>query len=213
MAELIDNLIQFICVFVCGCYACFRTVTVRNYKWLLIMLFYVSFGMGLAYWVLYLVLFGSSPQVFFVSELSWTASYIFLAIRLVNDMPKDERKAKSKIFFWILPAFSFIMCVFFCIKGSYLENILMGTALAVCGFYAVKGIYFAKRKGQTGRLWIFAAVLFFYAAEYLLWISSFIWTDDTFINPYLLTDTFILNPAIIMLVFAQRREDKICHIT
>ena len=213
MAELIDNLIQLICVFVCGCYSCFSAVTKRNHKWLLITLFYVSFGMGLAYWVLYLVLFGSSPQVFFVSELSWTASYIFLAIRLVNDIPADERKAKTKTFFWFLPVFSFAMCIFFCIRGSYLENVLMGTALAVCGYCSVKGIFFAKQKNLTGRLWISAAVLFFYAAEYILWISSFFLTDNTFMNPYFLTDTFIMNPALIMIAFAQCREDKICHIT
>ena len=56
------------------------------------------------------------------------------------------------------------MGIFFCLRGSYFENILMGTAMGILGFYAVKGIYFAKIQKQTGKLWIFAAALIFYAA-------------------------------------------------
>ncbi len=57
--------------------------------------FYLSFGMGLAYWVLYLILLGTSPLVFCVSELSWTASYIFLLLRLYADVPKEKHKKKA----------------------------------------------------------------------------------------------------------------------
>ena len=119
--------------------------------------------MGLAYWVLYLILLGTSPLVFCVSELSWTASYIFLTLRLYADVPKE--KHKNKAIFWILPLFSLGIGIFFCLRGSYFENILMGTAMGILGFYAVKGIYFAKIQKQTGKLWIFAAALIFYAAS------------------------------------------------
>ena len=57
--------------------------------------------------------------------------------------------------------FSLGMGIFFCLRGSYFENILMGTAMGILGFYAVKGIYFAKIQKQTGKLWIFAAALNF----------------------------------------------------
>ena len=66
----------------------------------------------------------------------------------------------------------------------------MGTAMGILGFYAVKGIYFAKIQKQTGKLWIFAAALIFYAAEYLLWGSSYFIAENTFINPYYLVDIF-----------------------
>ena len=140
MTELLDNALQLLCVTLCGLYSLFATVTKRNYKWLLVTLFYLSFGIGLAYWVLYLVLFNSSPRVFFVAELNWVASYIFLAMRLVLSLSGEERKMRSKPVFWLLPAFSLVMCVFFCFRSSYLENIFMGAALAVCGFLAVKGL-------------------------------------------------------------------------
>ena len=82
MTELTDNLLQLFCVFICGCCSCISAIRNRSYNRLLILLFYLSFGMGLAYWVLYLILLGTSPLVFCVSELSWTASYIFLTFGL-----------------------------------------------------------------------------------------------------------------------------------
>ena len=209
MTELTDNLLQLFCVFICGCCSCISAIRNRSYNRLLVLLFYLSFGMGLVYWVLYLILLGTSPLVFCVSELSWTASYIFLTLRLYADVPKE--KHKNKAIFWILPLFSLGMGIFFCLRGSYFENILMGTAMGILGFYAVKGIYFSKIQKQTGKLWIFAAALIFYAAEYLLWGSSYFIAENTFINPYYLVDIFIMNPALILIAVAQSREEKLCR--
>ena len=71
--------------------------------------------------------------------------------------------------------------------------------------------YFAKIQKQMGKLWIFAAALIFYAAEYLLWGSSYFITENTFINPYYLVDIFIMNPALILIAVAQNREEKLCR--
>lgn len=83
----------------------------------------------------------------------------------------------------------------------------MGAALAVCGFLAVKGLFLARR-GAHKKSYIFLAALFFYAAEYLLWISSYFAADGTLFDPYLLTDTFILDPALIFIVIAQYQSEK-----
>lgn len=211
MTELMDNILQLICVIVCGCCSCISAINKKSFNRLLVSLFYLSFGMGLVYWVLYLVLFGTSPLVFCVSELSWTASYIFLALRLYTDMPCE--KQNNKIIFWILPVFSFVMCVFFCARGSYFENILMGTAMGILGFCAVKGIYLVKSEKLVGKAGIFWAALLFYAAEYLLWISSYFIAENFFVNPYYLVDIFILNPALILIGAAQSREEKLCRTT
>ncbi len=211
MTEITDNLLQLLCVFICGFHSCVSAIRNRSYNRLLVTLFYLSFGMGLAYWVLYLLLFDTSPLVFCVSELSWTASYIFLALRLYADIPKEKHKEKAV--FWILPVFSLVMGVFFCTRGSYFENILMGTAMGVLGFYAVKGIYFAKNGKFADKKLIFAVALAFYAAEYLLWISSYFITENTFLNPYYLVDIFIMNPTLILIAVAQSRGEALCRTT
>lgn len=211
MAELADNAIQLFFVFVCGLYSLFRLLKTKSYNWLFIVLFYLSFGIGMTYWVLYIVLFNCPPQVFCISELNWTASYIFLAMRLAYGENETQRRCRNNPLFWILPAFSLVMGIFFLIRGSYFENVLMGSGIAVCGFYAVRGLYFARKSNNKGRIWICGAVIFFYAAEYLLWLSSYFWVDGTFLNPYFLADTFVLNPALILLAAAGRKEDGLCH--
>ena len=86
----------------------------------------------------------------------------------------------------------------------------MGTAMGVLGYYAVKGICLAKIRNRSGKPLIFYAALFFYAAEYLLWISSYFITENIFVNPYYLVDILILNPALIMIAVAQSKGDKLC---
>lgn len=210
-AELTDNIIQLFIVMLCGAYSCYRTFGLKSKNWILVTLFYASFGIGLLYWVLYIVLFGSTPRVFCISELSWTASYIFLAIRLTYNMSDEERKYKHCAA-WLPPLFSFAMCIFFCFRGSYFENIIMGSVLAVCGYYSVKIILCAKNQNCPPKKHVCLAVLLFYLAEYALWISSYFLSDNNVFDPYLLTDTFILNSAIIFIAAAQRLEDKSCHI-
>ena len=87
----------------------------------------------------------------------------------------------------------------------------MGTAMGVLGYYAVKGICLAKIRNRSGKPLIFYAALFFYAAEYLLWISSYFITESAFVNPYYLVDILILNPALIMITVAQSKGDKLCR--
>ena len=209
-AELTDNIIQLFIVMLCGIYSCYRALKLKSKNWIPVTLFYVSFGIGLLYWVLYIVLFGSTPRVFCVSELSWTASYVFLAIRLTYNMTEEEKKYKHRAA-WLLPLFSLAMCIFFCFRRSYLENIMMGSVLSVCGYFSAKTLFSAKARKSSRKEYIAIAVLLFYFAEYALWISSYFLSDNTILDPYLLTDTFILNSAIIFIAAAQRLEDKSCH--
>ena len=210
VTELADNLIQLFIVTCCGVYSAVSALKKRSMERLLTALFYLSFGMGLIYWILYIILFDSTPRIFCVSELSWTASYIFLAMRLAAGMSDEERKFRTKKA-WILPIFSLGMCIFFCQRGSYFENILMGSVIAVCGFLASKILVFGKLHNRENGRWICKAVILFFAAEYVLWISSYFWISDNFLNPYFLADTFVLNPAIVCIAAAQHREEKICR--
>ena len=89
----------------------------------------------------------------------------------------------------------------------------MGTAMGVLGYYAVKGICLAKIRNRSGKPLIFYAALLFYAAEYLLWISSYFITENTIVSPYYLVDIFILNPALILIAAAQSKEETLCRTT
>ena len=75
--ELIDNLFQ-ITVLLCTCVAAgILAIRHRNRSLLILSLAYACFAMGTIYYVLYLVIIGIWPQVFYVAEISWLAAWLF----------------------------------------------------------------------------------------------------------------------------------------
>ncbi len=59
----------------------------------LLLCFYGCFALGALYWTLYLLLFGATPRVFYVSEFGWVASVIFLHILPVLLMAAGRLRA------------------------------------------------------------------------------------------------------------------------
>lgn len=203
MAELADNAIQLFITFALAALSLYSAVRKRSREWVLLTLFYASYALGLSYWLLYIVLYKTTPQVFCVSELSWTAAFIFLAIRLSGETGNDPRSAN----YFALPAFSAVMAVVFSLRGSYFENAIMGAAMAFLGYFAMKGLIL-KRDTAVSR-----AALFFYASEYLLWIASCFSQGDRFSEPYYLIDTFLLNASLIVIAVSQWKEEAKCPIS
>ena len=203
MAELADNAIQLFITFVLAALSLYSAVRKRSREWVLLKLFYASYALGLSYWLLYIVLYKTTPQVFCVSELSWTAAFIFLAIRLSGETGNDPRSAK----YFALPAFSAVMAVVFSLRGSYFENAIMGAAMAFLGYFAMKGLILKKDTAVS------RAALFFYASEYLLWIASCFSPGDRFSEPYYLIDTFLLNASLIVIAVSQWKEEAKCPIS
>ncbi len=203
MAELADNAIQLFITFVLAALSLYSAVRKRSREWVLLTLFYTSYALGLSYWLLYIVLYKTTPQVFCVSELSWTAAFIFLAIRLSGETGNDPRSAK----YFALPAFSAVMAVVFSLRGSYFENAIMGAAMAFLGYFAMKGLILKKDTAVS------RAALFFYASEYLLWIASCFSPGDRFSEPYYLIDTFLLNASLIVIAVSQWKEEAKCPIS
>lgn len=76
--ELIDNCFQ-IAVLSCSALAAITAaLRHKDRRFLILALFFVCVSMGTLYWVLHLFIFGDVPQVFYVSEFSWLAAYLFL---------------------------------------------------------------------------------------------------------------------------------------
>lgn len=203
MAELADNAIQLFITFALAALSLYSAVRKRSREWVLLTLFYASYALGLSYWLLYIVLYKTTPQVFCVSELSWTAAFIFLAIRLSGETGNDPRSAK----YFALPAFSAVMAVVFSLRGSYFENAIMGAAMAFLGYFAMKGLILKKDTAVS------RAALFFYASEYLLWIASCFSPGDRFSEPYYLIDTFLLNASLIVIAVSKWKEEAKCPIS
>ena len=78
MIEFWDYLSQFFAVAAGFCAALRAYLKSREQPWFLLTCFYGTFALGTLYWTLHLLLRQETPQVFYVSDLAWLASYVFL---------------------------------------------------------------------------------------------------------------------------------------
>lgn len=76
--ELVDNLLQVLALVVTSVVGAGVSLRHRSRLLLTLALGHACVAMGTLYYVLCLVITGSVPQVFYVSEVSWIASYLFL---------------------------------------------------------------------------------------------------------------------------------------
>ena len=76
--EIVDNIFQVIVfsLIVVADIVCWFLH--KNRLYIILALAHSCFMMGTLYFVLYLVIRGKVPQFFYVSEISWVASYLFL---------------------------------------------------------------------------------------------------------------------------------------
>ena len=83
--ELIDNSFQIIILGFCTIAALFLALRYKSRSLLILALAYACFCMGTTYYILYLVIMGKVPQVFYVAEISWLAAWLFyLSVQILR---------------------------------------------------------------------------------------------------------------------------------
>ncbi len=83
--ELIDNSFQITILGFCTIAALFLALRYKSRSLLILALAYACFCMGTAYYILYLVIMGKVPQVFYVAEISWLAAWLFyLSVQILR---------------------------------------------------------------------------------------------------------------------------------
>ena len=102
--ELIENLLQLLVTFVGALLSGISYRKSYRQAYFLLLCFYGCFALGALYWTLYLLLFDTTPRVFYVSEFGWVASVIFLRILQATLTGTDERAFRCRRA-WLAPAF------------------------------------------------------------------------------------------------------------
>ena len=125
--EIIDNTFQVI-VLAAMAFLAFLLAFRRSSRSCLILAFgYASFMMGTLYYLLHLIILGHGPQVFYVAECSWMASYFFFL--------------SLEILYWegLRPPFSpFALAAGVVIAGVVIE------IFQICHVDTWKGIYISR---------------------------------------------------------------------
>ncbi|MDY3984549.1 hypothetical protein [Dysosmobacter sp.] len=180
--ELIDNCFQVAVLFCAALAAIAAALRHKDRRFLILALFFICVSMGTLYWVLHIFIFGNVPQVFYVSEFSWLAAYLFL---LSFQMVRTDR---------VRPLFSLpsLACALLT-AAVVLAFRMFGPSYFVSAAFA--GVVFAivylavwrlRRKGD-GRLidcWLLLCV----GLQLLLYVVSVFMQDYTRFNLYFAVD-------------------------
>ncbi len=146
--ELIENLLQLLVTFVGALLSGISYRKSGRQAYFLLLCFYGCFALGALYWTLYLLLFDTTPRVFYVSEFGWVASVIFLRILQATLASQDERSFRCRRA-WLAPAFGVPLLAFYCTFGDILSNLIWCGMMIWLSFCAIRGLVYAN--GQTAR--------------------------------------------------------------
>ena len=203
--ELIENLLQLLVTFLGACLAGFAYRKSGRQAYFLLLCFYGCFALGALYWTLYLLLFDTTPRVFYVSEFGWVASVIFLRILQATLAGPEERAFRCRRA-WLSPLVGVPLLAFYCTYGDILSNLIWCGMMMLLSFCAIRGIAYAKTQtGAARRMRSFhIGVLCFVLSEYLLWTVGCFWPDTSLASPVFWCD-MLLTLAILGLLPATRK--------
>ena len=203
--ELIENLLQLLVTFLGVCLAGAAYWKSGRQAYFLLLCFYGCFALGALYWTLYLLLFDTTPQVFYVSEFGWVASLIFLRILQATLATLEERAFRCRSV-WLSPLIGVPLLAFYCIFGDILSNLIWCGMMIVLSYCAIRGLAYAKTQTGAARdiRYFHIGVLCFAFAEYLLWTAGCFWPDTSLASPTFWCD-MLLTLAILGLLPATRK--------
>ena len=180
--ELIDNCFQVAVLFCAALAAISAALRHKDRRFLILALFYICISMGTLYWVLHLFIFGNVPRVFYVSEFSWLAAYLFL---LSFQMVRTDR---------VRPLFSLpsLVCALFAATVVLVFRIFGPSYVVSAAFAGVVSsiVYLAVwrlRHGNGGKR-IDRGLLFCVGLQLLLFVVSDFMRDFTHFNLYFAVD-------------------------
>ena len=180
--ELIDNLFQVALLGGASLAALFLSLRRRSRCLLILALGYACFSMGTLYFLLHLAITGNVPQVFYVSEVSWIASYLCFLLLQILRMEQLQLRARP------LPALGAILTaalvlVFRMLGPSYLTSLLFALTLGAIVYLGAFHWQRCPAQRRTDGL-----LLGCIALQLLLFIVSTLFSDFTRFNLYFAVD-------------------------
>ena len=205
MVELFDNVSQLLVTFLAGIGAGILFYKSRKQAYFLLACFYATFTLGTLYWTLHILLFDYTPQLFYVSELAWVASFMFLLTLGFSLSTPEEREFRHPAL-WLVPILGIPQLLLYLSHGDILFNTLISVVAMAVAWYSARGLIYARRQGGKlrGKEYFHLAILILIILEHLLWAASCFWVSDTLANPYFWID-FLLTVALLALLPAMQK--------
>lgn len=180
--ELIDNCFQvtvLLCAALAAAAAAFRH---KDRRFLILALFFICVSMGTLYWVLHLFIFGNVPQVFYVSEFSWLAAYLFL---LSFQMVRTDRA--RPLFSLLSLSCALVTAAVVLVFRMFGPSVFVSAAFAGVVF-AIVYLTVSRLRRKSGGGLIDCWVLLCVGLQLLLYVVSVFMRDFTHFNLYFAVD-------------------------
>ena len=206
MIEAVCDAVQLVILAACLGLSLWRAFATRGTVWLMLACFFGCMLLGNVNWLGYQVVFGETPTVAFIEDLSWTAGFLFLA--LIEKQCDDARAPSPPVpVAWIPVALCAACCVFFIVSnGEPLLNVAENGLLAAVGFFAARGLAAGSGDGFSRNRLFHGAMLAYVVAEEALWLSScFLQPGEIVtIGPYIVFDCALTLASAALLACAWR---------
>ena len=168
--------------------------------WFMIACFFSCQVLALGYWWLHMIEFGFMPRFFYVADLGWSASFVFMMMLEVTcDTWRTPQAPVS--WAWLVPVAAVPQYVLYLTHGDVLNNTVQCALVAAIGYFAVRGLFGRSLPGFASNRAFHGAVLFYAASEYFTWTASCFWSGATF-DPYIVSDICLTLSFAAMLVAA-----------
>lgn len=193
--ELIDNFIQVTVTGIAAFAAVCFSVHYQDRSCLILSFAYACIAMGTLFYVLHLAVTGETPQIFYVSEISWIAAYLFfLSLQIVRTEGMEVR-------FRRLPFLCAVLA-----GSAVVVDRMMGPSFLVTGIFAATlaaGFYLTVFRLQSGckPRETDICLLISFILQISLYISSGYMRDYTRFNLYFAIDLTMTGSWMALLLF------------
>ena len=204
MIEIVENIVQLSILLVCTGVSAVWAIRERSAANALLVLFYALYTLADLYWILFLVFYGQTPMIFYVSDLGWYVSYLLLYM-LLRRLADPREKTVRHPALWALPAFCAAMGLFYMRRGDYPSNLICAILMSLLMYHAARGLVYTRSCPRIAANRPFCvSVLVFCGLEYCMWTASCFWSGDTWTNPYFFFDA-LLSVTMLLLLPAYRK--------
>lgn len=135
--EISENTFQIIAMFAGMTIAGIVGFKYRSRRAIVLSCAYASFMLGTLFYTLHMTIIGDIPRIFYVSDISWMASYLFLLLLMSMRKNKSDKPVRFEILPAVISAVTFAISVY---------NEILGPSLIMsCGFGIIAGgiVYYA----------------------------------------------------------------------
>ena len=207
--ETLDNVFQLLVSGGCSVIAINRAISTGKRPWTMVAVSFIAGLLADLYWQLVYYFSGTSEMIFYVADVGWYVSTLFLYFFL-REIALDRTEEKS-IFVWPIPVFAAAICIFYMTHGDYVSNVVAAAVMSLFGCEAVKGLHTVRRRERDGEIGRtegkhyrrqYISSLAYFIFVYGMWTASCFFKENTVTNPYYWCDILMSVARIFILVFA-----------